>query len=108
MTTSGSPRVTGYATLAAIGLVGALAARRPELAILAAPFALALALGLRLDREPRVGAWVSLDRERALEGDEIAVELELNSEGPVERLELLLVLPDGLELAGGSNPVALR
>ena len=108
MTRAGSPRVTAYATLAALGLIGALAARRPELAILAAPFALALALGLRLDREPRVGVWLSLDRTRALEGDEIAVELELNSETPVERLELLLVLPDGLEVAEGSNPVALR
>jgi uncharacterized protein (DUF58 family) len=108
MTRAGSPRVTGYAALAALGLVGALAARRPELAILAAPFALALALGLRLDREPRVGVWLSLDRERASEGDEIAVELELNSEAPVERLELLLVVPEGLEVSEGSNPIALR
>ena len=108
MTRSGSARVTGYATLAAAGLVGALAARRPELAVLAAPFALALALGLRLDREPRVGIWLSLDRERAIEGDELAVELELNSEAPVERLELLLVVPDGLEVAEGENPVAVR
>ena len=108
MTRAGSPRVTGYATLAAIGLVGALAVRRPELAILAAPFALALALGLRLDREPRIGVWLSVDRERALEGDEIAVELELNVEDPVERLELMLVLPDGVEVVEGRNPVALR
>jgi uncharacterized protein (DUF58 family) len=108
MTRSGSARVTGYATLAAAGLVGALAARRPELAVLAAPFALALALGLRLDREPRVGVWLSLDRERAIEGDELAVELELNSETPVERLELLLVVPEGLEVVEGDNPVAVR
>lgn len=108
MIRTGSPRVTGYATVAAFGLVGALAARRPELVVLAAPFALVLALGLRLDREPRVGVWLSLDRERAIEGDELPVELELNSEAPVERLELLLVVPEGLELAEGANPVALR
>ena len=61
MRRSASPRVTAYAVLAAAGLVGALAARRPELAVLAAPFAVTLALGLRLDREPQVGVWLSLD-----------------------------------------------
>ena len=32
MTRTGSPRILGYAAIAAIGLVGALALRRPELA----------------------------------------------------------------------------
>ena len=108
MRRSASPRVTAYAVLAAAGLIGALAARRPELAVLAAPFAVTLALGLRLDREPRVGVWISLGRERALERDELPLVLELNSEAPVERLELLLVVPDGLELADGENPIAIR
>ena len=108
MRRSASPRVTAYAVLAAAGLVGALAARRPELAVLAAPFAVTLALGLRLDREPEIGVWLSLDRDRALERDELSLELELNSAAPVERLELLLVVPDGLELVDGDNPAAVR
>ncbi len=36
------------------------------------------------------------------------MELVVESAGPVERLELLLVLPEGLELTGGVNPTSLR
>ena len=39
MTRRGSARIGGYATLAAVALVAALALRRPELAIVGAPFA---------------------------------------------------------------------
>ena len=42
---AGNPRLLGYAALAAIGMVGALALRRPELAIVAGPFALVLVAG---------------------------------------------------------------
>ena len=108
MTRSASPRVTAYASLAALGLIGALAARRPELAVLAAPFALTLALGLRPEPPPGVTVRFGLDRERALEGDEITAELEVSSERPVERLELLVILPRGLQLVSGENSVALR
>ena len=103
MTRTASPRVAAYAVLAALGLLGALALRRPELVVLSAPFALALTLGLRLAREPRLGISLTVDRERALERDEIAVELDVSSEAPVERLELMLVVPDGLEVADGER-----
>jgi len=36
----GGPRLEGYAVVVAVSLVAALALRRPELAVLAAPFAL--------------------------------------------------------------------
>ena len=52
VTRTGSPRIVGYASLAAVGLIGALALRRPELAVAAAPFALILAIGLRSARAP--------------------------------------------------------
>ncbi|MBA2462825.1 MAG: DUF58 domain-containing protein [Actinobacteria bacterium] len=98
--------MTAYASLAALGLLGALAARRPELAVLAAPFA--LALGLRTGRAPDIAVRSSVDRERALEGDELAVTLEVASAAPVERLELLFALPPGLELVSGRNSTAIR
>ena len=44
---TGNPRLLGYAALAALGMVGALALRRPELAIVAGPFALVLVAGTR-------------------------------------------------------------
>jgi uncharacterized protein (DUF58 family) len=108
MTRTASPRVAAYAALAALGLLAALALRRPELVVLAAPFALALALGLRVAREPHLGVSLSVGRERALERDEIEIELDVSTETPVERLELMLVVPEGLEVAEGENPVAIR
>ena len=108
MTRSASPRVAAYAALAAAGLLGALIAGRPELAVLAAPFAAALALGLRSDTGPGVDVRFTVERLRALEGDEVEAEIELSSPLPVERLELVLVLPRGLELISGQNRVALR
>jgi uncharacterized protein (DUF58 family) len=108
MTRRASPRVAAYAGLAALGLLGALALRRPELAVLAAPFAGLLALGLATSRPPGLGLWLTVARERAIEGDEVRATIELNSEAPVERLEVLLVLPAGLETGDDENPVSVR
>ena len=108
MTRVGSARIGGYATLAALGLLGALVARRPELAVLAAPFALALALGLGSRGETKPHVRLTIDRERALEGDDVGVRFDVRSDEPIERLELMLVVPDGLEVADGSNAHAIR
>ena len=108
MTRTASPRLVAYVTLSALGLGGALALRRPELAVLAAPFAALVALGLQLQRRPDVRAWLTVERERAIEGDELTAEIELNAHTPVDRLELVLVLPQGVEVADGDNPVAMR
>lgn len=108
MTGAASPRVGAYSALTALFLLAALALRRPELAVLAAPFAIPLAVGLRLTRPPEVRVWVELERERALEQEEVAVRLTIASIAPVERLELLLVVQDGLEAVSGSNVVSMR
>ena len=108
MKPSPSPRVTAYAVITAIFLFAALALRRPELAVLALPFALPLALGLRLTRPPDVRVHVDVERPAALEQDELDVELTVSSERPVERLELVLVVPDGLEVASGASAQSLR
>lgn len=108
LTRSGSPRVTAYATLTAALLLAALALGRPELAALALAFALPLALGLTLTREPGLRIWFEVDRERALEHDELGVELTVGSDRPVERVEIALAVPDGLEVASGSSAVSVR
>ena len=108
MTPSPSPRVTAYAGLAAIFLLAALVLRRPELAVLALPFALPLALGLRLSRAPEIRVTVDVERATALEQDELAVDLTVASERPVERLEVVLVVPDGLEVVAGAGAQSLR
>jgi uncharacterized protein (DUF58 family) len=108
VTRRGTPRVEGYAILAAVGVVAALVLHRPELAALAAPFALLLALGTGLSREPTVDASLSLAAERALQGDEVELQLAVGSPSGVDRLELALDLPAGVEVADGDGAVAVR
>jgi uncharacterized protein (DUF58 family) len=108
VTRTGSPRLVGYASLAAVGLVGALALRRPELAVLVAPFALLLAVGTRAAREPRISVEIELAADRALEGAEVEAVLDVHTDRAVDRLELLLTLPPGMEVVSGSKAHALR
>jgi uncharacterized protein (DUF58 family) len=98
----------GYLALSAFGLLAAVALGLPELAAVTAPFALLAALGAALAREPAVDASLSLSAERALEGDEVDVVLDLRPETPVERLEVLVTVPDGLTLVDGENAASLR
>jgi uncharacterized protein (DUF58 family) len=107
VTRSATPKLGAYAALAGLGLIAALVLGRPELAALAAPFALLLAVGLSLAEEPRVRGTLELDHERQVEGEGVAALLELRAEAPVDRLELLLDLPDGLANEG-ENPQLVR
>ncbi|MFL5932512.1 MAG: DUF58 domain-containing protein [Gaiellaceae bacterium] len=97
MSRAATPKLGAYAALAGTGLLAALVLGRPELAALAAPFAVFLAAGLSLAREPRVRAWFELDRERQIEGEELTASLELEAQTTVPRLELLLDLPEGVD-----------
>ncbi|HYZ18281.1 MAG TPA: DUF58 domain-containing protein [Gaiellaceae bacterium] len=103
MTRSSSPKVHAYPGLAALGLIAALALGRPELAALAAPFAVLAAAALALAREPRLRVSLDADAERRVEGGEVELSLELRSEESVERLTALVSMPDGLE--ADENPV---
>jgi uncharacterized protein (DUF58 family) len=103
----GSARVAGYATLAAVGLVAALVLRRPELAIVAAPFALLLAVGTVRAREPQVDASLSLSAFRTIEGEDVEAELRIASATRVVRLELFLDVPDGVAVSDGDGALAL-
>ena len=93
MTRAFAPKLSAYAGLAALGLVAALATRLPELVVLAAPFALLPVVGILTGRSPRVRAVATLDRERAIEGEEVDVTIELAAAGGVPRLDVLIELP---------------
>lgn len=103
MTRTATPRLGAYAALVAVALLGALALRRPELATLAVPFALWLTAGLTVAGPPRFAAAVGVDRDRAVEGEQVRLRLELQAATRVERLEVPLAgaLPGGLALAAG-------
>jgi uncharacterized protein (DUF58 family) len=106
---AGNARLLGYAALAAIGMVGSLALRRPELAIIACPFALVLVAGTR-GTDPGVEAELALDAERTLEGSEVEAVVTVRAERSVDRVELMLELPHGMEVVdeGATRSLRLR
>ena len=103
-----TPKLASYSALSGAGLLTALVFARPELVALTAPFLLALAAGLALATPPRLSVSVELDANRALEGDDVGARLVLEAATPVDRLDLYLRLPAGIEVEEGRNPVGLH
>jgi uncharacterized protein (DUF58 family) len=104
MTRAFEPKLLAYTALAALGLIGGLAARLPELVVLAAPFALVPAFSVLLARAPQLDATVSLERDRVLEGEELDVTVLVEPERGAERADVLLELSHGLTVVDGGNP----
>jgi uncharacterized protein (DUF58 family) len=107
MTRTLAPRLAAYVGLAGCGLLAGLALGRVELIALAAPFALAAAAGAALAREPELQATILLDRERALEGEEVGATIEISSPSGSDRVDILLRLPRALH-ATKRNPRAVH
>jgi len=107
MTRHVSPRLAPYVAIAALGLLAGLAAGRVELVALAAPFALAAVVGAAIAREPQLEVAFRLDRERALEGEEVGATIEVSSATGGARVDLLLLLPEELAPVR-PNPLGLR
>ncbi|HEX6490443.1 MAG TPA: DUF58 domain-containing protein [Gaiellaceae bacterium] len=103
-----TPKLAAYAVLTALGLLAALVAGRPELALIAAPFGVVLAAGLAGAREPELRLALELERERVLEGDEVTLEVDLHARRGASRLEVLVELPPEFELRSGPGRVALH
>ncbi len=108
MTRYATAKLASYAGISAVGLLTALVSARPELVAVTAPFLLALGAGLALATAPRLTVEVTLDDSRALEGDEVGARVKLRSGTPVDRLDVYVRLPEGVQLVDGRNPVALR
>jgi uncharacterized protein (DUF58 family) len=90
MTLSASPRLQTYTALAAIALVAALAAGRPELAALATPFVLLVAVALAGPAPSALDGVLRLERERALEGEQVGATVTVQAGGAPARVELHL------------------
>ena len=95
MTAFISRRLPGYAALAASGLIAGLALGRVEAIALAAPFALALVAAVAA-RRPEVAIAISLDRDRALEGEQVTATIALTAPEGADRLDVLLGVPGSL------------
>jgi uncharacterized protein (DUF58 family) len=108
LTRTASPRLGGYAALAAVGLVLGIALGRPELVALGAPFAVFLGIAVAASRPPAVGVGFTLGSDTAIEGRDVEAELELEAEQGVERVDVALTLPDGIVADRLPRPSALR
>jgi uncharacterized protein (DUF58 family) len=103
-----SAKIAAYVGVAALGLLAALALGRPELVAVAAPLAVLVVAGLAGARDPDLAAEVTVDRDRALVDDQVTVAVTLASATGVERLEVLLVVPPGIEGPDGTGPTWAR
>ena len=98
MTRATSPRLRVYAALAATALLAALITGRPELAVLATPFALFVGVALAgaplaLDGELR------LERDRALEGERLGATVTVINRGAPARVDV--------RAEAGASPIGL-
>jgi uncharacterized protein (DUF58 family) len=98
VTALASRRLRAYVWIGLAGALAGLILERPEPVVVAAPFLLACAVGLVLARQPRLEIDVELERERAVEGEEVGVLVRVTALQPAARVEVELVLPRGLEL----------
>jgi uncharacterized protein (DUF58 family) len=99
VTISAAPKLKGYAALAALGLVAGVLSGQADVVALAVPFGLICAVGLALACHPTMSVHVTLDRARALAGEQVIVELAVESDAEVEA-DVALLLEPGLSPAG--------
>jgi uncharacterized protein (DUF58 family) len=108
MTRRPARKLAAYVGVAAAALLAGLALGRPEPVAVAAPLAVLVVVGLASARDPELEVDAAVDRDRAIVGDQVTVELRLRARRARDRLELLLVVPPGLEgPAGPARPWAL-
>jgi uncharacterized protein (DUF58 family) len=97
MTTYASPKLGAYAALAGLGLLAAVVFGRAEAAALAAPFVIACVVGLSLPRTPDLEIRAALDRSRAIGGDVVHLDIEIDAQRPVAWLQVFAPVPKELE-----------
>lgn len=102
MSVSASPRLAAYAGLAVLALVAALGAGRPELAALAIPFALLVAIAVTGAAPPSVDGSLRLERHRALEGETVSAIATVRGGATAARVELHLPAAARLQSAPAS------
>ena len=102
----GTARLHSYLVLAVVGLGAALATGRPELAALAAPFAVALVVGIAAAAPPNITTSISSDAERVIEGETLTLTVTLTASADTEPVEVLLDLPPEMQLVDPQGAAA--
>lgn len=103
MTRASTPKLAGYASLGTLGLAAGVAFGRVELVVIAAPFLLVLAYGLAFAGSLDLTVNFGLERERALEDDTVPAWITLEGGSAVERLEVAVATPAGVEVEGDTS-----
>jgi uncharacterized protein (DUF58 family) len=103
VTRAASPRLRVYAGLAATALMASVVTGRPQLAVLATPFALLVAVALAGEPSALAGE-LRLERDRALEGDRLRATLAVDNLGGGARVDVRL--PVAARLDSDPTPIA--
>jgi uncharacterized protein (DUF58 family) len=98
-----SLRLLLWTPLVAAGLLAALVTGRPELVVLAGPFAVTLVAGVALISRPEFSCQGEIDADRVLQGDTLQATVHLTSSTDLPRVEILLGVPNGLSVEGLSR-----
>ena len=101
-------RLLPYAFIAVGGFGAAVVTGRPYFAMLAAPFLVALVLGLRRTGPVRVRTRVRVDRDRIVEGDPVRLHVEVSWDGRYDARLMLHRLTGVVREAGCSTASARR
>ena len=102
MTSATSPRLRVYVALAATALMVALIAGSAELAVLATPFALLVAIALA-GEPPALEGDLQLHRDRVVEGERLRATLTVDNRGGGTRVDVHLRA--AAQLGGDSAPI---
>jgi uncharacterized protein (DUF58 family) len=101
------PRVVGYTSLGALGLVVGLAVSEPAAVAIGAAFLLPVIYGLAGPPPVLPETSIKLSHERLLEGDVIGVQLELAARARVDWLELDVGVPERARVLEGAAQLVL-
>ena len=102
-----TPKLTGYATLSAAGLLAAVATQRPAFAALAVPFLLTLVVALVLPAPAAVRVGARPHEPRVREGDRTEVGIRIDLDDPAPQVEVLVVPKPGVEVLAPGGALAL-
>ena len=102
-----TPKLTGYATISAAGLLAAVATQQPAFVALVVPFLLTLVVALVLPAPAAVRVGARPHEPRVLEGDRTAVDIRLDVDGPATRVDVLVVPKPGVEVPAPGGALAL-
>jgi uncharacterized protein (DUF58 family) len=96
-------RVVGFAIIGVAALFASAITRRPEPAVVAAPFLTLGLVAMVALRPPQVAAAVAVEPARLLQGEQVRLSLTLATRGGTGRVRVELDVPAGLRLDEGER-----